>query len=130
MDSKLYNQIRYQKYKVSINKATQKYLAKNQAKRLYNSAKQHAKKLGVEFTITEEDIVIPTHCPYLKVVLTNISGQGRVATNASLERIDNSKGYIKENVQVISDLANRMKQNATKEQLLFFAQGILAIHKE
>lgn len=45
----------------------------------------------------------------------------------SIDRKDSSKGYIKGNVWVISSIANRMKWNATKEQLLTFCQGVLSL---
>lgn len=114
----------------SMRKATARYLNKNQAKRLYNTAKQRAAKQGVQFDLKETDIVIPEICPFLGVKLTNIFGEGRVQTNASLDRKDSSKGYTKDNIQVISDLANRMKQEATKEQLISFANNIKNYYKE
>lgn len=36
---------------------------------------------------------------------------------ASLDRIDNSKGYVRGNVMVISLRANAIKNNATAEEL-------------
>ncbi len=120
----------YKKYKESINKATKRYLHKHQEKRLFNTCKSNAKRNNLEFNITEEDIIIPEKCPYLGIELTNVFGEGRVPSNASIDRIDNRLGYIKGNIQVISDLANRMKQNATPEQLITFAENILKLYKE
>ena len=106
-------------------KATIKFLSSNPEKKLYYSAKNNAKTRGIEFNITAEDIVIPEYCPLLGIRLTNIYGEGRVPSNMSLDRIDSSKGYTPDNIQVISDLANRMKQDATVEQLIAFANGVL-----
>lgn len=132
------NQTQYEEYlslkekdrlrKEASQKAVITYLLKNPEKRLVNTAKLNAKQQGVEFSITEADIVIPTHCPYLGIELTNILGEGRVFSNYSIDRIDSSKGYVPGNIQVISDLANRMKQNATVEQLITFAKGVLKVH--
>lgn len=103
-----------------------KWIEENQAKHLLNSTKQNAKAQGREWNLTLEDIVIPERCPYLDVPLTNIQGQGIVWTNASVDRIDSSLGYVKGNIEVVSRLANLMKQGATQEQLIKFAKGVLA----
>lgn len=82
---------------------------------LWNQARQRSKKSGLEFNIEISDVIIPTHCPYLKVPIVS----------PSLDRIDNSKGYIKGNVEVISLKANRMKSNATFKELIDFSMHIL-----
>lgn len=120
----------YEKYKDQIKKNAKAWLHKNQEVRMYNTAKQRAEKHDIPFSIEVSDIVIPKYCPFLGLELTNIFGSGRVYTNASLDRIDSTLGYIKGNIQVISDLANRMKQDATPEQLLKFSEGIKKIYED
>jgi hypothetical protein len=108
--------------------AQRRYLGKHQDLRLFNSCKCNAKRRGIPFSLTREDIKIPETCPLLGIPLTNIQGHGRVATNASIDRKDSTKGYTKENVWIISDLANRMKAEATPEQLLVFAEHIKKVY--
>ena len=76
--------------------------------------------------ISKEDIKVPIFCPILDIKLEFHFGQGAGGkpSSPSLDRIDNTKGYIKGNVQVISHLANQMKSTATKEQLVKFADWI------
>jgi len=95
--------------------------------RLCSIAKSRAKKKNLEFDITKEDVIVPTHCPILGIELTmnQGSGAGGKYNSFSLDRIDSSKGYVKGNVQVISHLANNMKSYATKEDLLKFAEWIM-----
>lgn len=105
-----------------------KYFERNPEVSIYHCSKKRAERAGLEFTITREDIVIPEYCPLLGVKITHERGKGRVQTNASLDRIDSTKGYIPGNVQVISNLANQMKTDATPEQLIAFANGILRVY--
>jgi hypothetical protein len=94
--------------------------------RVLHSSRQNAKRAGIEHTIDINDILIPSHCPLLGFELTNLVGNK--PTNPSIDRIDPQKGYIKGNIQVISCLANRMKQNATVDQLLTFAKNIIKVY--
>lgn len=101
------------------------YYAGNREQKLLEHARARARKFNLDCDITIADVVIPTHCPYLGIELTDHVGKGRTGTNPSLDRIDTSKGYIKGNVQVISDKANRMKSDASNEELIAFATYIL-----
>lgn len=105
-----------------------KWLSENYNRKLWYTAKHTAPQRDLEFTLTPEDIKIPTHCPILGVELLTYTLKGRQKYKASLDRIDSSKGYTPDNIQVISELANRMKSNATKEELLLFANGILRLY--
>lgn len=94
------------------------------------AAKIRADKNNLEFDLKREDIVLPTHCPILGAEMQKGTKEDYNMTY-SLDRIDNSKGYVKGNVEVISMLANTMKNSASKEQLEIFAENILKyIHKD
>lgn len=91
---------------------------------LLTACKSRAKKNNLEFNLTKEDIVIPELCPVLLKPLI-CGDKSDYNFSPSVDRIDNSKGYTKDNIQVISMQANKMKNNATKEELLNFAKWIL-----
>ena len=76
------------------------------------------------FEIEVTDIVLPEMCPYMGVGFLPLDKK----YGYSLDRIDSTKGYTKDNIQVISRIANIMKNNATEQELISFAKGVLASH--
>ena len=57
-------------------------------------------------------------------------GQKRLENSASLDRIDNVKGYIPGNVQVISWRANRVKSDATLDELILIGKQATKLKKD
>lgn len=45
-------------------------------------------------------------------------------SNASLDRIDNSKGYIEGNVRFVALMANLARQSFTDEQMIAFCKAV------
>ena len=76
-------------------------------KKLWEYAKLRASKNGRDFTISPSDISIPEICPVLGIPMTT----------PSLDRIDSAKGYVPDNIRVISLRANTLKNNATVAEL-------------
>jgi len=93
------------------------YRRKNRAKAMLHSAKYRAKIKFIEFSITIDDVAIPERCPVFGFLLDTGLNCGRSDYSPSLDRINNNLGYIKGNVLVVSWLANRIKNDATPEQL-------------
>lgn len=96
----------------------------NPERYLLQGAKARAKKQGVPFDITYQDIVIPEYCPYLGCKLEMFSEW----SSPSLDKKIPSLGYVKGNIQVISTKANTMKNNATQDELVTFAEAVLKLH--
>ena len=93
-------------------------------RRLLNYARRNSKRRGEECSLELEDIVIPEYCPLLGIKLDTSSGS-KQDTSPSVDRIDSSKGYTRENVWVISQRANRIKNNSTIEELRMIYEGLL-----
>lgn len=88
---------------------------------MFNNCKQRAKRTGITFSITKEDIVIPDLCPVFGIELKRCK-KDNWNNSPSLDRIDNSKGYIKGNIVVVSRRANILKKDATIEELELLAK--------
>ena len=83
---------------------------------MINDARKRAERKGIDFDLDQSDLIVPPTCPVLGIELF-VSGGKRTANSPSLDRIDNSRGYIKSNVRVISFRANALKNDATIEEL-------------
>lgn len=137
------------KSKLAYQKGREKYVAKNKERYLENkelvlalcknyydqlkisrpevlllrSAKHRSKVNNLPINITLEDIVIPEYCPILKIKLE--CSKGNASKNSpSLDKIVPELGYVKGNIQVISNLANTMKWDANFEELVNFAEWV------
>jgi hypothetical protein len=96
----------------------------NREKNLFQQAQHRAKTKGIAFDIEVSDIVIPKICPILGLPLKK-SVDGNRDLSPSLDRIDNSKGYIKGNVITISRLANTMKNDSSADELKLFCTNVI-----
>jgi hypothetical protein len=119
---KAYHNQYYQKRKSEISKERRS----NIPQRWIDRTKRRAKERGLEWNLSKSflrTLIVPI-CPILGIELcyTNLV----LADNSpTIDRIDNTLGYIEGNIQVLSCLANRMKSNATPEQLLKFAEYVV-----
>lgn len=94
--------------------------------KIWVGAKKRSKDIGVPFSITPFDILIPVVCPLLGIKL--VCSNAKTSPNSpSLDRIDSSKGYTKDNIMVISHRANTIKNNATLNELKTIVKNLEAV---
>lgn len=94
---------------------------------IIDRCRQRARIKGLKFDLIPEDVIIPDICPILKIPLIRSIGIGKPTANSpSVDRIDPREGYISTNIQIISYKANCMKNNASVQELLLFADWIYA----
>jgi hypothetical protein len=79
-------------------------------------AKARARTQGVPFNITEDHLTIPARCPVLGIRLFFTKGK-KTPNTPSLDRKKPKRGYVRENVTVISWRANRLKMNETNPKV-------------
>lgn len=83
---------------------------------MFCACKSRAKRSGIAFTIEPADIKIPEYCPVLGIKLIK-DGGSPMDHWASLDRINSKRGYEPDNVAVISYRANRIKSDATIDEI-------------
>jgi len=84
---------------------------------MWHAAKCRAKRLGIPFTITRDDIVIPSVCPVLGIPIEHQTGKHQSNNSPSIDRVVPSRGYVKDNIVVVSFRANRIKNDSTTEEM-------------
>lgn len=77
-------------------------------KKILNRARSRAAKRGVPFRLLEADIEVPECCPVFGTPFDN---------DESIDRLEPNKGYVPDNINIISLRANVVKGNATLEEL-------------
>ena len=98
--------------------------------KMHQRAKRRSLEKGMEFDIEVSDIVIPDECPATGIKINANSGRsGAYKNSPSLDRIDNSRGYTKDNIQVLSQCANAMKGAASVEELVQFSLWVLRTYR-
>lgn len=88
----------------------------NLARIMWKDAQKRAVRFNLEWDLELFDIHIPKVCPVLGIEMKYGVGK-RTDSSPSLDRIDNSKGYVYNNVCVISWRANNIKSDGTAEEL-------------
>jgi hypothetical protein len=110
---------------IRVNKLTDE---EKQIRKLIENAKVRSVKNNLPFDITPDDLNIPDVCPYLGITLNKKNTITYSPNNSTIDRIIPELGYVKNNVNIISMLANSMKNHATIDQLLTFAKNAIKIH--
>ena len=96
-------------------------------KRMLSGAKTRAREKGLMFNLHYDDIQIPNLCPVLKIPL--IPSEGMSDGSPSLDRMIPYLGYTKGNVKVISMKANRIKTDATSNEIKAVLQYVIDIEE-
>ena len=89
--------------------------------RMNDGARRRALKKGLEYNLKSyKDLPeVPVFCPILGIPLVSNRGSknGGSDNSPSLDRINNDRGYIIGNLQIISRKANQMKSNGSFEDI-------------
>lgn len=93
-----------------------RFRLKNPLQTLVVRARSRAKAANKEFNISSSDLLLTSNCPVLGIPF--VFGEKMSDNSPTLDRINNSIGYVKGNVLVVSNKANRIKNSATPEEIL------------
>lgn len=95
------------------------HITTKEVKQLLNQLKSSAKRRGIEFDLKSTDIDeigIPVTCPVLGIPLK--FHRNKVQDDSvSFDRIDSSKGYTKDNLVIVCHRVNKLKSNATLDEM-------------
>jgi len=91
-------------------------------------AKERAKKKNMDFNLVKKDIHFPEVCPVFNIKLEH--GRKDWKNSPTIDRIDNTKGYLIDNCIVVSCLANTIKNSATPKQILKVGNFYKKLYKE
>ena len=104
---------------------------RNPYKACFSNAEARVKREGKrEWSLDFDTFDFPEYCPYLGIKLDYSLGKGKIQPNSpSYDRIDPTKDYIPGNVEIISNRANSMKSDASREEQIKMAEHVLLKYK-
>ena len=86
--------------------------------RFFIQLKARARKANLPFDLEESDLIIPDVCPVLGIPLKGwLQNTKAEANSPSIDRIVSAKGDVKGNVQIISWRANKLRADASVQEL-------------
>lgn len=119
----------HRKYRERYAAATKQWRHNNPKKSLIYYAKLRARKRNLEFDLSTEDIKIPKTCPCCGVKIQFNIGKHQ-PNSVTLDRVDNAKGYTKNNVVVLCRKCNRQKSDATISELINLINFLSSLQNE
>jgi hypothetical protein len=106
---------------------------------MLSSAKKRSKLKNREFNISRVDILNLIEKQDNLCAISGVELNWKPSTGnkqricppdrASLDRIDSSKGYTKENIQLVTDFVNRVKSWYSTEEFVKFCSQVVERHK-
>jgi hypothetical protein len=108
------------------------------ASTLYHSAKKRAKSKNIPFDITLDCVHEKLKHGYCEVtnipfVIKEYTKEGHKeivhAHSPSLDKIDSTRGYTKDNVQIVIDQYNKMKGDRDLETTIFLARKLIEAYE-
>jgi len=91
--------------------------------KMFHNAQHRAKRKGIPFSITIDDIIIPETCPLLGIPLVSTNDK-RDPKNPSLDQKVAGKGYTPDNIWVVSSRANWIKCDASLQELKTLVENL------
>lgn len=94
---------------------------------LFESCKRGALDRNIPFHITKEDVTRMCIESNGKCALSGLplSSEYNNPMKASIDRIDSSKGYTVENVQLVGSMVNKAKNDLTTELFVILCKGVV-----
>jgi hypothetical protein len=96
---------------------------------MYHNAKSRSTELRLKFNLEKDDIKVPDYCPVLGIKLEK-SGKHINENSPTLDKIVPSLGYVKGNVCVMSQRANRLKNDASIDELILLGEWAKKIREQ
>jgi len=101
----------------------------------WHGMKDRAIKKNFELNISLDEIKTLWNkqegkCAISGIDMTYIFNGGRIPTNVSIDRIDSSRGYTIDNIQLVCMAVNQMKNDLSMDYLYFLCDSVLKHKKE